>query len=156
MQLSLSDVYTALQTGLVDTVAAPAMGAIALQWHTKLKYLTDVPLTFLTGAFVIERRVFLGLEAADQDVIRQEIRAAARRLDMANRDGEQNARQALRAQGVEFVMPPDSEEIDRWHDIARQALVALRRKGIYSKALIEELQGHLAEYLRTPSALRGE
>ncbi|MBW2313840.1 MAG: TRAP transporter substrate-binding protein DctP [Deltaproteobacteria bacterium] len=156
VQLSLSDVYTALQTGLIDTVAAPAMGAIALQWHTKLKYLTDVPLTFLTGAFVIDRSVFRGLEAEDQNVIREEMRAAARRLDAANRDGEQSARQALRAQGVEFVTAPDSEEIDRWHDIARQALVELRRKGIYSKALIDELQAHLAEYRRTPSAPRGE
>ncbi len=58
IQLALADVYTALQTGLVDTVAAPAMGAIALQWHTRVKYLTDVPLTYLIGAFVIDRKTF--------------------------------------------------------------------------------------------------
>jgi len=45
--LPIVDVYTALQTGLVDTVAAPPMGAIAFQWHTKVNYMTDVPLMYL-------------------------------------------------------------------------------------------------------------
>lgn len=156
VQLSLSDVYTALQTGLVDTVAAPAMGAIALQWHTKTKYLTDVPLTYLTGALVIDRGVFSGLQSEDQQVIREEVREAARRLDAENRKGEQSARQALREQGIEFLTAPDSQEIDRWHDIARQALVELRGKKIYSDVLIDELQGHLEEFRRTSPAGRGE
>ena len=35
--LPTADVYTALQTGLIDTVAAPPMGAIAFQWHTRVR-----------------------------------------------------------------------------------------------------------------------
>jgi len=41
--LSLADVLTGLQTGLIDTVATSAVGAIALQWHTQVKYLTEMP-----------------------------------------------------------------------------------------------------------------
>ena len=43
--LPISDVLTGLQTGLIDTVAVPPVGAIALQWFTKAKYLTDLPIT---------------------------------------------------------------------------------------------------------------
>src|SRR5512140_312868 len=41
--LPLTDVLTGLQTGLITTIGATASGAIALQWHTKVKYLTDMP-----------------------------------------------------------------------------------------------------------------
>jgi TRAP-type C4-dicarboxylate transport system substrate-binding protein len=156
VQLSLADVYTALQTGLVDTVAGPAMGTIALQWHTKVKYLTDVPLTYLTGAFVLDRKVFAKLQAEDQRVIREEVSEAARRLDAASRVGEESARQALRDHGIEFVTATTSEEVDRWHDISRRALAELRRRQIYSDALIDELQRHLADYRREAAGSRGE
>ena len=156
VQLSLADVYTALQTGLVDTVTAPAMGAIALQWHTKVKYLTDVPLTFLTGAFVIDRKVFEKLRPEDQAVIREEVRVAAARLDAESREGEKSARRALRKQGIEFVTAPSAEEIERWHDISRRALAELRGKQLYSDALIDALQRHLAEYRGRPTASGGE
>jgi TRAP-type C4-dicarboxylate transport system substrate-binding protein len=156
VQLSLGDVYTALQTGLVDTVAAPPMGAIALQWHTKVRYLTDVPLTYLTGAFAVARKVFDALQPADQRVIREKVRAAAQRLDTASRQGEQDARQALRDQGIEFVNATTPAEIERWHAISRQALVELRAQQKYSDELIDELLGHLEDYRREARATGGD
>jgi TRAP-type C4-dicarboxylate transport system substrate-binding protein len=152
VQLSLADVYTALQTRLIDTVAAPAMGAIALQWHTKVKYLTDVPLTYLTGVFVIDAKVFGTLEAEDQRVVRALVREAARRLDAESRKGEQSARQALREQGIEFVTAATSEEVERWHEITREALVVLRQKQIYSDTLIDELLRLVERYRSEPRA----
>ena len=47
--LSVPDVLVGLQTGLVDVVYAPPTVAISLQWFTKVKYLTDVPLVYLAG-----------------------------------------------------------------------------------------------------------
>jgi TRAP-type C4-dicarboxylate transport system substrate-binding protein len=154
VQLALADVYTALQTGLIDTLAAPAMGAIALQWHTRVKYLTDVPLTYLNGAFVIDRKVFRKLPPAHQRIVRDVVRAAAQRLDADSRKGEESARKALQDQGIEFVTATTAEEVERWHDISRKALVVLREKKIYSDALIDELLRHLAEF-RSHQAERG-
>jgi TRAP-type C4-dicarboxylate transport system substrate-binding protein len=156
VQLSLGDVYTALQTGLLDTVAAPAMGAIALQWHTKVKYLTDVPLTFLMSAFVIAKKDFDALQRGDQRIVREKVRAAAKRLDTANREGEQDARRALRDQGIEFVTATTSEEVERWHAISLQALEQLRERQIYSDELIDELLRHLEDYRRDSRASGGE
>jgi TRAP-type C4-dicarboxylate transport system substrate-binding protein len=153
IQLPLADVYTALQTGLVDTVAAPSMGAIALQWHTKVRFLTDVPLTYLMGVFAIDAAVFGGLEAEDQRVIRESVRAAAQRLDADSRQGEESARDALRDEGIEFVSATTDAEVARWREISRRALAALREKRIYSDALIDELQRHLEDFR---SASRGE
>jgi TRAP-type C4-dicarboxylate transport system substrate-binding protein len=149
VQLPLADAYTALQTRLIDTLGAPAMGAIALQWHTKVKYLTDVPLTYLTGAFVIDAKVFGALRTDDQRMIREAMSAAARRLDANSRRGELDARQALQDQGIEFVTATTPEEVERWRDMSREALAVLRKKQIYSDALIDELLRHLEDFRRS-------
>ncbi len=156
VQLSLADVYTALQTGLIDTVGAPAMGAIALQWHTKVKYLTDVPLTYLTGTFVIDGKVFATLEPEDQRVVREVVREAAQRLDAGSREGEQSALRALREQGIQFVSAATAAEEKRWHDITRQATLVLRKKQIYSDALFDEIERLVEEYRNGARAQRDE
>ncbi len=146
VQLSLADVYTALQTGLVDTVAAPPMGAIALQWHTKVHYVTDVPLSYLTGTLVIDARAFGALRAEDQQILRQVVRESAARLDAEARKGEAGARKALESQGIEFVAPSTPQEVERWNALAQGAMAELRKEGIYSEAVIDEIERHLAEY----------
>jgi TRAP-type C4-dicarboxylate transport system substrate-binding protein len=146
VQLSLADVYTALQTGLVDTVAAPPMGAIALQWHTRIRYVTDVPLSYLTGTLVIDARAFRKLGAEDQAILREVVRASAARLDEETRNGEAAARQALEDQGIEFVAPTTPEEVERWNGIAGDAMAKLRKEGIYDDAVIDEIERHLADY----------
>lgn len=156
VQLPLADVYTGLQTRLVDTVASPPMGAIALQWHTRVKYLTDVPLTYLTGVLAIDARAFSRLGEADRLLVSDAIGQAARRLDAASRDGEAEARRALMQQGIEFVTATTATELQRWHDIAHEALVKLRAKGIYSESRIQEIQRLLADYRRQRSGADGE
>jgi TRAP-type C4-dicarboxylate transport system substrate-binding protein len=156
VQLSLADVYTALQTRLIDTVGAPAMGAIALQWHTKVKYLTEVPLTYVTGAFVIDAKVFARLKPEDQRVIREVVSEAAQRLDAGSREGEQSALRALREQGIQFVNAATPAEEERWHDITREALVRLRKRQIYSDATIDEIERLLEQYRSGARAERGE
>jgi TRAP-type C4-dicarboxylate transport system substrate-binding protein len=153
-QLPLADVYTALQTRLIDTIAAPPMGAIALQWHTKVKYLTDVPLTYLIGVFVIDARAFGKLHPEDQKVVRDVVREAARNQELQDRKGDENAKQALRDQGIEFVTAATAEEEQRWHDIQDQALVVLREKQIFTPAVIDAIEGYLEEY-RSPARAGG-
>jgi TRAP-type C4-dicarboxylate transport system substrate-binding protein len=76
VSLPVTDVLTALQTGLVDTVASPAVGAIALQWHTKVKYLTRVPLMYTYGFLVISNKAFRKLSAEDQALVREVLNRA--------------------------------------------------------------------------------
>src|SRR4030042_1559456 len=62
--LSLPDVLVGLQTGLVDVVYSPPTVAIALQWFTKVKYLVDVPLSYIGGGIVVRKDVFKKLPLA--------------------------------------------------------------------------------------------
>ena len=47
ISLPVTDVLTGLQTGLIDIVAIPPVVALALQWHTKVKYVTKIPVLSL-------------------------------------------------------------------------------------------------------------
>ena len=144
--LPIADVYTALQTGLVDTVAAPPQGAIAFQWHTKVDFLTDVPVMYLIGVVAVDQKAFSKLSAPDQKIVRQVVAEAGRRLDAENREGEENAREALQNQGVEFVTADSGTEVERWYDIGDQSTQRLLAGDIYSEALIQEILDLLAEY----------
>jgi TRAP-type C4-dicarboxylate transport system substrate-binding protein len=155
-QLPIADVYTALQTRLIDTIAAPPMGAIALQWHTRVKYLTDVPLTYLIGVFAIDAKTFGKLRPGDQEIVKEVMREAARTLELQDRKGDASAKQALRDQGIEFVTAATPEEERRWHEIRDQALRVLREKQVFTPATIDELERHLEEYRSSARAAGGD
>ena len=144
--LPIADVYTALQTGLVDTVAAPPIGAIAFQWHTRVRYLTDVPIMYLAGIFAVDKKSFSRISARDRKVVRQVISDAAKRLDMENRADEVNAREALKNQGIEMISASSREEVQRWRGISSQAIAELRKEGRYSEELINEILTLLQEH----------
>jgi TRAP-type C4-dicarboxylate transport system substrate-binding protein len=150
--LPIADVYTSLQTGLIDTVAAPAMGAIAFQWHTKVKYLTDVPLMYLAGVVAVDRKSFDKLSPADQQVVRDTVASASVRLDAEGREGDANAREALQNQGIELVQVSSPAELARWHDISRQAIVKLRKLNRYDDTVIQQILSLLEGYRSGQSA----
>ena len=53
--LNLPEVYSALQTGIIDTIIASSVGVLAFQWHTNLKYMAKQAGGIVTGAFVIRK-----------------------------------------------------------------------------------------------------
>jgi TRAP-type C4-dicarboxylate transport system substrate-binding protein len=149
VMLPLADVYTALQTGLVDTVAAPPMAAIAFQWHTRVKYVSDVPLIYLLGVFVIDDRAFKRLSEPDRAVLREVVGTTAART----REGNQRAREALVGQGIQFVSSTSAGGEERWREVGDQALDRLQReKALYSAGSVAALRGYLREYREAQAA----
>ncbi|MGB5268305.1 MAG: TRAP transporter substrate-binding protein DctP [Polyangiales bacterium] len=53
--LNLPEVYSGLQTGIIDTIIASSVGVLAFQWHTKLKTMAKQAGGIVTGAFVIRK-----------------------------------------------------------------------------------------------------
>lgn len=144
VSLPLTDVLTGLQTGLIDTVAASGVGAIALQWHTRVKYLTDTPLIYLYGTLVVSARAFNQLQAQDQAVVREVFAAVLARLNAQSRQDEVRARAVLQQQGIEFV--PLKQESDGWHAVVEQTTHRLTERKVFSEEMLQVLQQHLREY----------
>jgi TRAP-type C4-dicarboxylate transport system substrate-binding protein len=143
--LPLSDVLTGLQTGLIDTVAAPPVGAIALQWFTKAKYLTDLPITYVCGSMVVASKAFDRMSGADQAVVREVFGRANRTLDDTSRGDNEEARKALIGQGVTYVQPTP-ETLARWREIASDASQRLIAERGYDPSIIAMIEELLASY----------
>jgi TRAP-type C4-dicarboxylate transport system substrate-binding protein len=138
----ISNVYTGLQTGLLDTVTINPSGAIALQWHTKIQHLADEPLLLIMGMLVVDQKTFNKIKADDQIIVKQAVAAAFKRLDSINEKGDIGARAALQKNGIQFDKPSGSE----WRDIAKQALTNLEKLDVYPADTYRQMQAVLEEY----------
>ena len=145
ISLPISDVFTGLQTGLIETVPVNPSSAIAFQWHSSTAYMTDVPITFLIGVLAITKAEFDKLSAADQVVLREEMGAVFKRLDELNRVDNEAAREALQQHGITFVMP-NPGEIERWRDISAVAVDDMVRAGVIPARIVDQVRGYLQAF----------
>lgn len=142
--LPLSDVYTSLQTGLIDTAANTESGAIAFQWHTKIKHVVDMPLIYVVGEVLIDKKTFDALSAADQKSVTDQFAVAFERLDKSNRVDNASAREALKSQGITFFSP-DAAERTRWEGVGAEAYKELTAQHAFSPDLQKAIDAALAE-----------
>lgn len=143
--LSLADVYTGLQTGMIDTIGASPMGAIAFQWHTRIKYVSDIPLIYLMGNLVLDQKAFNKIRKDDQAIVLQLMQSAMRRLGEQNRRDDQQARLALQQQGIEFVSISAEERL-RVEDLAKQSIKLMSDEGIINATLYQQVEDFLQTY----------
>lgn len=147
VSLPITDVLTALQTGLVDTVASPAVAAIALQWHTRVRYLTNVPLLYTFGLLVISDKAFGKLSEEDGELVREVLNRTFKAIDSRNRKDNAQALAVLKKQDIGFVEPP-GKDLDRWRRTVDTAVQRLERKGFFSKDVVARVRKLLADYRR--------
>src|SRR5690606_17967827 len=119
--LPIGDVFTSLQTGLVDTVANTPSGAVALQWHGKLRHMADLPLTFVVGYLVLDDKAWQKLSAEDQAIVARAFDAAARRMDATVQRDNTGALEAMKKQGLS-VNALEPAEAARWRAAGEQVI----------------------------------
>ncbi len=149
--MPMTDVLTGLQTNLLDSVSVSPVGAVVLQWHTRLRYITDLPLTYVYAALVITRKSFERLDTVDRTVVREIMEAIYKKLDDANVTDNEGAMQALINSGLQKVLPDDGQ-IPRWREIIFKSNRKMAEQGAFSVELLDELKQHLLAFRSSQSA----
>lgn len=142
--LTIADVLGGLQTGLIDTVAAPPVGAITLQWHTRVGHLTKLPLLYTYGLLTVGDRQFKKVSAADKIITRELMGQAVAKVNARSREDNAKAALVLEQQGLKWNEPTPAQLVE-WQTVADKANVELVEEGFVSKQAWAEMQGYLAE-----------
>ena len=138
--LTLPDVLPGLQTGLVNTVAVSPMGAIVLQWHTRVAHITDIPLMYFCGVISLTGKSLNKLSADDQAVVKAVFGKAFKLIDERNRMDNVKAFEALTNQGVETVVLTDAER-DAWLAMQAPGEEMMQSEGQLSTEALERIKG---------------
>jgi TRAP-type C4-dicarboxylate transport system substrate-binding protein len=136
--LSLAEVLTSLQTGVIDTFYSPPLGAVAMQWHSKIKCFHELPMTHSTGGMVMTKQAFHTLSPGDQEILRKVSRKHLRQLVELTRKENERAIQALKGAGIQFVPKPDAATLQEFERISSETREALVGK-VYSRELLDEV-----------------
>jgi TRAP-type C4-dicarboxylate transport system substrate-binding protein len=154
VSLPLTDVLTGLQTGLIDIVAMSPVGALVLQWHTKVKYVTEIPLVYTLGFMAVDKRAFDKISAADQAIVREVMDQTYRNFDKQNLIDNREAFEALLNAGIESV-PIDMEEYEKVRAALLQSNRELGQQGFFTPELYDEMLRYVEEYRSEQQASAG-
>lgn len=143
--LPITDVLTGLQTGLIDIVAIPPAGALVLQWHTQVEYVTRMPIIYSMGFLAIDRRAFERIGPEDQAIVREVMSTMYARWDVENQRDAEDAMQALINAGLEPVEPAPGER-ERLQAVMRETNDAMAEDGLFSAELLAGIRRHIEEY----------
>jgi len=137
--LPLGDVFTSLQTGLVDTVANTPSGAVALQWHGKVRSMVDLPMSFVVGFMVLDIKAYQKLSPADQAIVSKIFGAAAKKMDANIKRDDEAALAAMKKQGL-VITKLDAAENTRWRNIGAQVTTQLEKEKIISAEMVNAVR----------------
>lgn len=135
--LALPDVLSSLSTGIINTAYAPPLGILALQWHSKVKYLVDFPTAFSIGALLVSNKIWSTIKPDHQKKIMELSQKYVAEANSKSIGENEAAREQLKKSGVEFVSFPQ-EDYKKAASLRVNVLNKLRGKLISAK-MIQEL-----------------
>ena len=144
--LSVPDVLVGLQTGLVDVVYAPPTGAISLQWFTRIKYVTDVPLVYLAGAVIVKKDILKQLPPPSQNFISESFQQHLDQLKAVTRNENRDAIKVMIKHGVKIVTP-SKDQIDEYKRLSNKAMGHISGQ-TFSKKVFDEVTSLLESHRR--------
>jgi TRAP-type C4-dicarboxylate transport system substrate-binding protein len=143
--LPITDVLTGLQTGLLEYIATPPVGAVILQWYTKVKYVTAFPFAYTLGFMAIDKRAFSRIGDPDQAIVREVMTDVYRNFEETNKADNEKAEEALAANGLQFT-ELDAEMIPQWRQVVAEINERLGEEGVFSSELRKQLLAYLEEF----------
>lgn len=102
ISLTIPDVLSSLQSGLVETVYNSFYGSIIMQWFTKAHYIVDFPYGYAYGVFALSSKKFNALPAEHQEAINKAAEIYFPILLAETRKSNEESYRVLADRGNEF------------------------------------------------------
>jgi len=142
--LGVPDVLPSLQTGLINACYGSPLSTLALQWYTKVKYMTRLHISQAIGATVVTKKDFDKLSPELQKVLLEDSKDLERKVLKQIREDNEKALVSMKQAGLQVIeSPPEMVK-----DFSEQAM-AIRAKlepSVYSHEWREKVEKALADY----------
>ena len=136
--LAIADVTTALNTGMIDTVYAPPLGALALQWNSYTKFMTSLPLAHSSGAVLIARGFYDRVPADLQKMIKEEFRRAMNTLALELRGQTKESTVVMQKSGITVLPMPNEADLKDFYKVHDKVAEALAGR-VYPRQLLDRV-----------------
>ncbi|KAF0127063.1 MAG: Extracellular solute-binding protein family 7 [Elusimicrobia bacterium] len=143
--LSITDVMTSLQTGMIDGLYGSPLAVLALQWHTRMKYALSLPMANASGAVLLSKKAFGSLSKEDQDALLAAGDRHFRELTRISRADNAKSIDLLKKSGISFTSPAGGEAAAEFRKSGNSARAALTGK-LYPEKLLERIEKVLADF----------
>ena len=151
--LSIPDVLTSLQTGLINTTFNSYYGSIVLQWFTRTSFITDIPFAYAYGAFILDKKTFDRLPPEYAELMKSAARTHFDQLLSDTRNSNEDALQVLLKNGITLVKPTPMTKAELQNNY-RELAVAKLVQDAFSKSIYTEAMQYLDDYHKELSATR--
>lgn len=109
VRLGVPEVYPALQTRMVDVISSSALTAVALQWYTRVKYMTAHNSAIIAGGTVMRQDKYDELPPELQEAFNSTAARAHELLNKTIRKDDEKAYQVVLKKGIEAVEAGDAK-----------------------------------------------
>jgi tripartite ATP-independent transporter DctP family solute receptor len=120
--ISFNELYSALQTGVVDGADPGAVDMVSLKFYQVTKYLTQTQHYHIIALIMVSQMFMNKLSSSDQEIIRQAGKHGADLEAKATLDAEGKAFETLRAKGIQIFQMADPKAF------------VTKAEGVYAKA----------------------
>jgi TRAP-type C4-dicarboxylate transport system substrate-binding protein len=146
--LSIVDVNSALQTGMINCIYSSPYAIIPLQWYTKMKYMLDVPLANSSGAALVSKRFFDSLPQDLQQILLKNGQIYLPELTQLSREDNQRALKTLEAKGIKITHPRSASDLSYYYQTGEEARQMLTQKPyeLYSTDLLHRVESALDQF----------
>ena len=145
--LSIPDVLVGLQTGIVGVVYVPPTYAISLQWFTRIKYMTNIPLVYLSGGIVVKKDTFKQISQPFQNTIIESCQHHLDQLKILTRKENQEAIKVIMKQGVKIITP-SKDQVEEFKKLSNKAIGHVSGE-TFSKRVLNEVSSYLENFRGT-------
>jgi TRAP-type transport system periplasmic protein len=142
--LGVPEVDAGLTSGKINACYGSPVAAVALQWYTKIKYMTSMPMSFAIGATVVSLDSLKKISAEDQKLLEDIGRANAKKLRKVIRKANEDAKSTMTRKGITVVQTPVAM-VDEFTKQAHDAWTDMTGK-IYSKDELDMVIKYRDEY----------
>jgi TRAP-type C4-dicarboxylate transport system substrate-binding protein len=134
VRLGVPEVYPALQTRMVDVISSSALTAVALQWYTRVKYMTAHNSAIIAGGTMMRKDKYDELPDDLKSVFDSTAERAHELLNKVIRKDDEKAYQVVLKKGIEAVPAGDFQA--EWDAADKKVRDNLTGR-MFSKSLVQ-------------------